>query len=251
MELESLLHPAVAQASLKQFRDGHYRDAVLNGIIATFALLRTRTGLDLDGVDLVNKAFSERYPYLIVGDLNTESGRNAQLGVMQLARGLFQGIRNPAAHNVFISLSLTQAARYLVMASALAQIIDDAQQGDVLRFDGVYAAASEAFGTHFVRFFTDGTVLGVAVGTHVSEDWIPDWLTISWAQWQGKYSGTYTLNTNRLTFSILSTNGEVQYEGQIQGQMIRMRSHSTGTGQSSQKDSWFRPYLKTIPHDRT
>src|SRR5262249_25039319 len=151
-----------------------------------FDLLRARTGLDLDGADLVNRAFSEQRPYLIVSDLSTESGRNAQLGVMQFARGLFQGIRSPAAHTMSSGLALTQAARYLVTASTLAQIIDDARQGDFLRFDGVYAAAAETFGTHFVRFFSDGMVLSVSVGTHVTDDWVPDWLTIDWAQWQGK-----------------------------------------------------------------
>ena len=244
MELESLLHPMVAQASLQQFRDGHYRDAVLNGIIAAFDLLRARTGLDLDGADLVNRAFSEQRPYLIVGDLGSESGRNAQLGVMQFARGLFQGIRSPAAHTMSSGLARTQAARYLVTASALAQIIDDARQGDFLRFDGVYAAATETFGTCFVRFFSDGTVLSVSVGTHVTNDWVPNWLTIDWAQWQGKSSGTYVLNANRLTFKILLTDGEVQYEGQIQGSMIRMRSRSTITGHQEQKDFRFRPYLR-------
>jgi len=45
MESESLLYSEVAQASLKQFRDGHYKDAVLNGIIAAFDLLQADIGI--------------------------------------------------------------------------------------------------------------------------------------------------------------------------------------------------------------
>ena len=100
MTLEELIHPLVAQAALQHYKDGHYRDAVLNGIIAAFDLLRARTALDLDGAELANRAFSEQKHHLIVGDLHTESGKKPQLGIMMLARGLYQGVRNPTAHTV-------------------------------------------------------------------------------------------------------------------------------------------------------
>ena len=77
MDFEELLHPIVAGAAGAQYRNGHYRDAVLNAIVAVFDLLRARTGLDLDGAELANRAFSEQQPYVVVADLQTESGRNA------------------------------------------------------------------------------------------------------------------------------------------------------------------------------
>jgi hypothetical protein len=55
---EYLLHRAVVASSLEHFKNGHYREAVLNSITAIFDLIRDRTSLDLDGSALVNRALS-------------------------------------------------------------------------------------------------------------------------------------------------------------------------------------------------
>ena len=57
MGFEGLLHPAIVASSLSQYRNGHLRDAVLNGVIAVFDMIRARTNLNLDGKDLVGQAF--------------------------------------------------------------------------------------------------------------------------------------------------------------------------------------------------
>ncbi|MDC4203304.1 MAG: hypothetical protein MPW13_02725 [Candidatus Manganitrophus sp.] len=56
------LHPKIAEASLSLFETQHYRDAILNSFIAVFDYIRKRTGLDLDGEDLVNNVFSLNKP---------------------------------------------------------------------------------------------------------------------------------------------------------------------------------------------
>jgi Protein of unknown function (Hypoth_ymh) len=53
-----LLHPAIVRSSYQQFQSGHFRDAVLNSVVAIFDLIRERTGIDLDGSALVNRALS-------------------------------------------------------------------------------------------------------------------------------------------------------------------------------------------------
>ena len=40
MGFEGLLHPAIVASSLSQYRNGHLRDAVLNGVIAVFDMIR-------------------------------------------------------------------------------------------------------------------------------------------------------------------------------------------------------------------
>jgi hypothetical protein len=47
--LEDLLHPAIRDHSLHHYRDGHFREAVLNAVISVFDLLRKRSGLNADG----------------------------------------------------------------------------------------------------------------------------------------------------------------------------------------------------------
>jgi uncharacterized protein (TIGR02391 family) len=125
---EHLLHPVVVQSSLEQFKNGHYREAVLNSIVAIFDLIRDRTGMDLDGSALVTRAFSLTDPYLVLSELNTDSGQNDQKGFIQLFSGSYQGIRNPKAHSLNHDLTEMKAAQYLVHASLLARRVSEAHQ---------------------------------------------------------------------------------------------------------------------------
>jgi uncharacterized protein (TIGR02391 family) len=122
-----LLHPVITEHALRQYDDGHLRDAVLDSIIAVFDLIRSKTGLKEDGDKLIGKAFSLDDPYLILSDIETESGQNDQKGFMQILKGSFQGIRNPKAHSLAHDLTALKAAQYLVFASLLARRIDEAK----------------------------------------------------------------------------------------------------------------------------
>ena len=119
-----LLHPVVLSASYGHFRAGHYRDAVVNSLIAVFDLIRERTKLDKDGSDLVGHAFSLDDPFLIVASLDTESARNQQKGLMQMLSGAYQGLRNPAAHSLRLPITQQEAARQLVLSSFLAERVE-------------------------------------------------------------------------------------------------------------------------------
>lgn len=123
-----LLHSAVVQSSYEQFKNGHLRDSVLNAVVAVFDLIRDRTGIDADGSNLVNKAFSLTDPYLVLSALDTDSGQNDQKGFIQLFNGSYQGIRNPKAHSLTHDLTETKAAQYLIHASLLARRVSEAQQ---------------------------------------------------------------------------------------------------------------------------
>jgi uncharacterized protein (TIGR02391 family) len=122
-----LLHPIIIEQALPQYDNGHLRDAVLDSIIAVFDLIRQKTGLKEDGDKLIGKVFSLRNPYLILSDLDTESGQNDQKGFIQILNGSFQGIRNPKAHSLTHDLTALKAAQYLVFASLLARRIDEAK----------------------------------------------------------------------------------------------------------------------------
>lgn len=126
-DLSGLLHPIVAEKALKLLQDGHLREAVLNSIMAVFHLIQERTGLTEDGDTLAGKSLSLRDPYLILTEVDTESGRNDQQGFMKILQGAYQGIRNPKAHRLTHDLTGPNAAQYLVFASLLARRIDDAK----------------------------------------------------------------------------------------------------------------------------
>ncbi len=122
---EDLLHPAIVTSSLDQYRNGHLRDAVLNGVIAVFDMIRARTGLKLDGKDLVGQAFGIEKGKLVFSELETETGRNDQKGFLQIYEGIYTGIRNVKAHSLAHDLTEPKAAQYLVALSLLARRVDE------------------------------------------------------------------------------------------------------------------------------
>jgi uncharacterized protein (TIGR02391 family) len=122
---EALLHPAVIESSLNQYRNGHLRDAVLNGVIAVFDMIRARTGIEGDGSHLVGQAFGAENGKLIFSDLDSESGKNDQKGFMQIYSGIYAGVRNVKAHTLGHDLDEHKAAQYLVMCSLLARRVDE------------------------------------------------------------------------------------------------------------------------------
>ncbi len=123
----SVLHPKIVEAALSQFETHHYRDAILNAFIAVFDYIRERTGLDLDGENLINTAFSLNRPLLLLNKLKTQSDRNEQLGFMDIFKGAYKGIRSPKAHSLITQLSSVKAYEYLIFASLLARRIEEAK----------------------------------------------------------------------------------------------------------------------------
>jgi uncharacterized protein (TIGR02391 family) len=82
-------------------------------------------GPELDGVDLMNHAFSPDRPLIVLGDLKTTSGKNEQKGHMLLFAGSMMGIRNPKAH-ANVEVEETRAMRHLFLASLLMEKLDEA-----------------------------------------------------------------------------------------------------------------------------
>lgn len=124
--LAELLHPWIMEHAFQQYRNGYLRDAVLNAFISIGDLLRERSGVALDGSALATSALSLKDPKLVLSELESESGRNDQLGFMQIIQGSFIGIRNPKAHSIRHDLTEQKAAQYLVLASLLARRIAEA-----------------------------------------------------------------------------------------------------------------------------
>jgi len=120
------LHPAIIASSYGQFRNGHYRDAVFNSVVAVFDLIRKKTNIDKDGSNLVEEVFSLTRPKLVISNLDTESGRDEQKGYIEILRGAYLAVRNPKAHSLLTDLDEFKAAQYLIFASLLARRVDEA-----------------------------------------------------------------------------------------------------------------------------
>lgn len=117
-----LLHKRVVEVAKPRFEAGHYADAVEAALkelnIAVKNRVKQKTNQELDGAPLMQKAFSLNAPIIVLDDLGTDSGRNQQLGYMQIFAGAMIGIRNPKAHENMVITS-ERAIHHLFLASLL------------------------------------------------------------------------------------------------------------------------------------
>lgn len=245
LHIEDVLHHVILRHAYPQFLNGHLRGAVLDAFIAVFDLIRERSGLALDGADLVGRAFSLAEPRLILSEVDTESGRNDQKGFIQIFQGAYLGIRNPKAHSLRTDLTTESAAQYLVFASLLARRVEAAKLGDFLRFDGLYIASGNE-GSKCLRFYEDGEVLAISVGTTSSPvssqadvTQVMTWMTKETFLAKDLSRGKYVLDKNRLTFFTESQYGKVEYEGETRDGNLQLNSYSHINGHRSDSEYVF------------
>jgi uncharacterized protein (TIGR02391 family) len=120
--LWDLMDAEIVNVAKSRFDTGHYADSVeaafkcLNAAVKR--IFKVRTGEELDGAALMNRAFSPKQPVICLGDLSTESGQNLQQGYMQMFAGSMIGIRNPKAHDN-VTIDHKEAIHLLFVASHL------------------------------------------------------------------------------------------------------------------------------------
>jgi uncharacterized protein (TIGR02391 family) len=125
--VRDLLHPAIWSIAEPRFKAHQYADSVeaalkhLNTTIKK--IVKDLTGEELDGAPLMERAFSLKNPLIRLADLTTITGRNEQLGYMQLFAGAMTGIRNPKAHDN-LSIDRHNAIHVLFLASLLMHRLD-------------------------------------------------------------------------------------------------------------------------------
>ena len=123
-----LVHPRVAVLARRRFETGFYGDAV--GAVyteinqAVKRIVKEVDGRELDGVSLMNTAFSPNRPLIKLTQLETATDRNIQQGYMQIMAGAMTGIRNPKAHDN-LNPDSKKALHLLCLASLLMHKIDE------------------------------------------------------------------------------------------------------------------------------
>jgi uncharacterized protein (TIGR02391 family) len=129
------LDARVKEASAPLFESGHFAPAVHEATKAMRDLIREASGLSDDGDTLVAKAFRVTDPKLPLFDLNSETGRSAQRGVMLLAQGIFAAIRNPLAHDRG-ALTQNQAEEMLSIVNFVVRTIHERPEAGRSGSDG-------------------------------------------------------------------------------------------------------------------
>ena len=115
-------------ATKKLFVDGHYARAVEEAYKCLNNFVKSKSGLDIDGQDLMNQAFSINNPVLKLNKLQTKSEKDEQLGYMLALGGCMTGIRNPRAHEHLFRDAPDIALEMLTWANHLMRVIDNSKR---------------------------------------------------------------------------------------------------------------------------
>jgi uncharacterized protein (TIGR02391 family) len=120
------LHPAVVKAASDLFTDSHYASAIFEAFKAVEGRVRSMSGIDESGKQLMGRAFSGTPPPINRATEPGRSGEDEQEGFKLLFIGAMQGIRNPKGHEPVSQQDPQRALEYLAVASLLMRRLDDA-----------------------------------------------------------------------------------------------------------------------------
>jgi uncharacterized protein (TIGR02391 family) len=122
-------HPEIERVSGDLYRDGHYKQAALEAYIRVIDDVKQRSGLALDGDNLMNHAFgcANRAPVLRFNTLSTDAERDEQNGFMYIFKGIV-GLRNSKAHSNRLFNDPMRAHEYLALASVLMRLLEIARK---------------------------------------------------------------------------------------------------------------------------
>jgi uncharacterized protein (TIGR02391 family) len=122
------LHPDIARECAQRFHDDHYSQAVETACKVLDMLVQFRSMRnDLSGTALMRTVFSLKTPILKYNELQTETEKSEQEGMMHLFEGAMMALRNPRAHGI-IDDHPERAVEYLSFLSMLARSLDRAQR---------------------------------------------------------------------------------------------------------------------------
>lgn len=117
------LHPIVQKIAGELYKNGHYRQALLDTYIALVDAVKVKsTRYDIDNSPLMQAVFSAKRPILKVSDDQDE-----QMGFMWLFSGAVMAIRNPKAHKLIEQKDTQRTLEWLSFASVLLRVLDDTE----------------------------------------------------------------------------------------------------------------------------
>jgi uncharacterized protein (TIGR02391 family) len=124
------VHPDVLRFCRSELLQANYFHSVFETAKSVAEKLREKSGLTLDGAELVDKAcgLGQGAPRLAFNSLQTETEQSEQRGLVNLLKGLFGAFRNVTAHAPKITWAIEEqdALDLLSLASLLHRRLDRA-----------------------------------------------------------------------------------------------------------------------------
>ena len=120
-------HPRVVSVSRRLFKNEHHTQAVEQAFKALMAYVRSKSGLQEDGVALMQRAFSMENPKLRITPMRNRTEKDQQFGMMSLMVCAIAAIRNPHAHDPDQVDGSEIAIQQLALADYLFKCVDAAE----------------------------------------------------------------------------------------------------------------------------
>jgi uncharacterized protein (TIGR02391 family) len=122
------VHPDVFLFCKAELIADDYFHAVLEAAKSVADKLRSKTGVDRDGSELVDFVLLGKAPLLIVNKYNTAMEQGEQKGFAMIIKGVFSMFRNPTAHEPRIHRTVTrdEAEDFLTIVSLIHRRLDAA-----------------------------------------------------------------------------------------------------------------------------
>lgn len=115
----------LVDAIKSHYNNKDYTEVVRDALLCMTTEIRKKSNLtDDDGVDLINKAFSEKNPLIKINKLSTTTEKNKQAGIRDLSKGLIEYFRNPMSHS-----KQTYSKR---IADAILVLLDDVVLNEII-----------------------------------------------------------------------------------------------------------------------
>ena len=124
------IHPEVQKYCKAEYMQENYFHAVFEAAKGLAEEIREKTGLKIDGVNLVKQSFERPkagFPRLAINSLDSQTERNEHDGFMNLLLGSFQMFRNPIAHTPRVKWQreIDDAVDCLTLISFLHFVLDE------------------------------------------------------------------------------------------------------------------------------
>jgi uncharacterized protein (TIGR02391 family) len=102
------IHSKIYEYCNSELITENYFHSVFEAVKSIAEEIRRKTNLTLDGVELVEKAFSISNPLIKINALQTETEQSEQKGFSNLIKGVFGMFRNTTAHSPKIAWIITE-----------------------------------------------------------------------------------------------------------------------------------------------
>lgn len=130
------IHPTILLYCTPELVINNYFHSVFEASKSVAEVIRQKSGLSSDGVELVEEAFGigkKGYPILAINSVESETEKSEQRGFKNLVMGIMGMFRNTAAHKPKISWPMSEqdALDIMSMISLIHRKLDDAVKTNI------------------------------------------------------------------------------------------------------------------------